>query len=349
MAFLKGDPDKKLIRDIDAARTSRDNLIERLKVAEALVPECKAAAQRLAVDSADDAALDRAEDEVRRAQDRVGTFSAALDEIKAQIVVLEKEQADRAGKKQRQATADEIEAIKVELAASWNVLDPAITRATEAARRMSDVVLDAHPLTAFLMNVRTELGPAVTMIVADAEARAKATIAGTAPPTISKASPALVETPKPEPVKLERLFAIQPIMFANTAGHIRRVPRFSHVDLNEQQAAHARRMQVVTDDPQRIKELTRRRASQQLPELHHCFDLDKGTPPSGDPNLMIRHSSTGSGRGVSDVSDVSDVFDATPTKEGPFEIYQGKPQDMMVPVTPAVGTGTRKAEDGEDR
>ncbi len=320
MAFsLKGDPDKRLARNLEAARASRDNLIERLKVAEALIPERRGAAQKLACDGADDVALDYAEAELRRAQDRVATLSAALDEVKVQIVALEKEQAERADTKQRQATAAEIEEIKAEFNTAVGVnLDAAIARAIDASRRMSDIVLDAHPLTALLMNVTADLGPAVAMIVSDAEARAKAVIAGTAPPTLGKAPPVLVEMPKPAP-QLQQFFTLQPGMFADATGATRRVPRYCFVELNPQQSAHAIRMKgvCVPADP-RVKEFKKfaAGATQQPPEPHLCQDWDHGSPPRHDPELVVRNKFV---------------------QSSPFQqLDRGPPYAIAVRVTPAV-------------
>ncbi len=329
MAFsLKGDPDKRLTRDLEAACASRDNLLERLKAAEAAIPERRAAAQRLAVDGADDAALDRAEDDLRKAQDRVATLSAALDEVKAQIVVFEKEQAERADKKQRQATAGEIEQIGMEFNTAVGAnLDAAIARAIDASRRMSDIVLDAHPLTALLMNVRRDLSPAVAMISRDAEARKQATLAGSAPPTLSKAPPALVEMPEPALELLQQFFVLQPGIFTDAAGATRRVPRFSFAELNPQQAAHAIRMGGVCEpaDP-RVKEFKKLRAgaTQQPPEPHLCQDWDSGSPPRGDAELVI-HSKF--------------------VQSSPFQpLDRGRPYMAQVRVTPAVASRTSENE-----
>jgi hypothetical protein len=325
MAFsLKGDPDKRLARDLEAARASRDNLIERLAAAELLIPERKAAAQRLAVDGANDSALDASEAEVRKAQDRVTTLAAALEEIRTQIVALEKEEVERADKKQRQATAAEIEEIKVEFnTAAGTNLNAAIARAIDASRRMSDVVLDAHPLTALLMNVAADLGPAVAFIAHDAEARAKAVIAGTAPPTLGKAPPVLVvDMPKPA---RQGFFVLQPGTFVDDTGAIRRVPRYSFAELNPQQAAHAIRMGGVCEpaDP-RVKEFKKLRAgaTQQPPEPHLCQDWDSGSPPRGDAELVI-HSKF--------------------VQSSPFQpLDRGRPYMAQVRVTPAVAS---RAED----
>ena len=91
---FKSDPDKKLARDLDAARASRDGLVSRLKTADLATAERRTAAQRLARDGADDTMLDAAEAELRRAQDRITTLTAALGETEQQVAALERARED---------------------------------------------------------------------------------------------------------------------------------------------------------------------------------------------------------------------------------------------------------------
>src|ERR1700730_18747458 len=92
---------KKLTKDLATATATRDTLAERLKAAEQMVPERRSAAQRLAQDGADDHALDNAEQEVRKAEDRVSTLTAALQETTSQIQNIEQQLAELADQKQR--------------------------------------------------------------------------------------------------------------------------------------------------------------------------------------------------------------------------------------------------------
>ena len=115
---FKSDPEKKLARDLDAARASRDGLVNRLKAAELATAERRTAAQRLARDGADDTTLDAAEAELRRAQDRVTTLTAALAETEQQLASLERARDDAADKRLRAETAATIRALADEIADS---------------------------------------------------------------------------------------------------------------------------------------------------------------------------------------------------------------------------------------
>jgi hypothetical protein len=297
MALFPRDPEKKLQRDIETARTNRDSLVERLQAAELLVSERQAAAQRLAVAGADDAALDRAEAELRKAQDRVSTLSAALDEIKQRIVALEKGEAERADQKLRAATAATLEQRAVTLEGAAAGLDVAFAAFVTATAEAAIDCLDGKGLSIFAQSAKADLGPAVQVVARELRARAAATIAGTAPATLSKEPPALVEPPAPMP--RQTYFTVQLGMYLDATGALCRVPRCTFVELTSEQVQRALRLGGVCakDDP-RIPELRRKVADQQPPEPHLCQNWDTGELPVGDPGLLAHRSSTGSGHTV---------------------------------------------------
>ena len=78
-------------------QAARESLAERLKAAEAALGERRDAAERLAIASAADAELDRAEKNMRAADDRAKTLKAATTQLDEQIVTIERELADAAG------------------------------------------------------------------------------------------------------------------------------------------------------------------------------------------------------------------------------------------------------------
>ena len=106
---FKSDPEKKLARDLNAARTNRDKLAERLKATELALSERRAEAHRLARDGADDSELDAAEAALRSAQHRQSTLAAALIDVERQVQDLERGHDDLADKKVRAETAAVIE------------------------------------------------------------------------------------------------------------------------------------------------------------------------------------------------------------------------------------------------
>jgi multidrug efflux pump subunit AcrA (membrane-fusion protein) len=96
LGAFKSDPEKKLARDLSAARTNCDKLAERLKAIDSAVSERRAQAQRLARDGANDTDLDAAEAALRSAQDRRSTLAAALVDVEKQVLDLERAHDDPA-------------------------------------------------------------------------------------------------------------------------------------------------------------------------------------------------------------------------------------------------------------
>ena len=90
-------------------QTARKNLAERLNAAEATLRERCDAAERLAIAGAADAQLDRAETNMRAAEDRAKTLRAALTQLDEQIVMTERELADTKAQRDRDMVADEVE------------------------------------------------------------------------------------------------------------------------------------------------------------------------------------------------------------------------------------------------
>jgi hypothetical protein len=165
------------------------------------------------------------------------------------------------------------------------------------------------------------------MISRDAEARKQATLAGSAPPTLSKAPPVLVEMPKPA-TQLQEFFTLQPGMWTDYDGIKRTAQRHTIVGLSEKVAAVARNTEppgiCLPDDPRAaaLKKKLRKFGplTQQPPELWHCWNWDSGEAPVNDPNLVAHISTTGSRKTVFEPLD------------------RGPAYSMAVRVTPAVAS-----------
>jgi HK97 family phage prohead protease len=199
---FKSDPEKKVARDLDAARASRDALVKRLKAAELAATERKTAAQRLARDGADDATLDATEAELRRAQDRVTTLTAALAETEQQIVALASARDDAADKKLRAKTAATIRELADEIAVAASTFDSGAATLADASGRAAAIILDAKGLEVFTASVRAEVPAAVKMISQILRDRAAATLAGTAPAALPQAATMLMDgDQQDDPVK----------------------------------------------------------------------------------------------------------------------------------------------------
>ncbi|SHG08590.1 hypothetical protein [Bradyrhizobium erythrophlei] len=187
------DPQKKAQRDLDAARASRNSLIERRQIAETSAAEHRDKARKLAREGADDQTLSAAELDMRREQDRTATFTGAISDVEATIASLEGEIAQIIDQRCRNETATALTTLADKLAAAATAFDEPVGQLAEMARESALIVLDGHPLQVFMHAVREQVPPTIAVITNGLRDHAKAVLAGTLPPTLPK--------PAAEPVK----------------------------------------------------------------------------------------------------------------------------------------------------
>jgi hypothetical protein len=279
---VKSGESKKLEKALIAVESDRTDAAERMKVAQDALPRCDAEVQKLIHDRATDEALAAARTVRRDVQDQVADYTTAVARADERIADIKQKLARIADDEQRQATVREIEEIIAEFEATARDIDAAAARSVEASRRMGDVVLEARALQAFSQNVRVEFAAAVEAIVAGARARARATIDKSAPPTLAKALPVLVEPPSAPPPTVV-CFALRHVAWTDHQGVLRSASaNTANIELPE--AAAARGLQsgaVVLMSDQRVKQLARSRAELFVPDPARCELLDDSViPPS---------------------------------------------------------------------
>jgi hypothetical protein len=279
---FKPDPQKKLALDLDAARTNRDKLAERLKATGSAVSERRAEAQRLARDGADDADLAAAEAALRGAQDRRFTLAAALVDVERQVQDIERAQDDLADKKRRAETAAAIEKLALEVGEAATAFDAGAEKLAECTGRAAVIITDAKGLEIFATRARTEVDGAVAMISGLLRSRAGAVLNGKAPAGLPKPE-ALVAT-KPAPVALptKRVFAFEHLKWVDETGEVKTLARHMAGSIPQKLA-------VLAIEKGLADEATTPRA-RQLAEAHgggwmsvnegDCHDLNAdGAPP----------------------------------------------------------------------
>src|SRR5258707_5771559 len=112
MAFFKRElsPAERFESALKEKQAARQKLADRLGIAETVLGEKRAAAERLAVAGAANAQLDRAEANLRAVEDRAKTLRTALAELDEQIVSTERALADAKAQRDRDMVANEMEA-----------------------------------------------------------------------------------------------------------------------------------------------------------------------------------------------------------------------------------------------
>src|ERR1700738_685150 len=113
MAFFKRElsPVERFESALKDKQAARQKLADRLSIAETVLGEKRAAAERLAVAGAANAQLDRAEASMRAVEDRAKALRTALVEFDEQIVSTERALADAKAHRDRDVVADEMEAM----------------------------------------------------------------------------------------------------------------------------------------------------------------------------------------------------------------------------------------------
>jgi hypothetical protein len=192
--FTKTDPAVKSQRDLEAKlkakRTSRDDLVERRKVAEAGAAAHRAKACELAAEGANDTALSAAETAMRRELDRVETLIDAIAQIDVAIADLEKTIAQIVDQRCRAETAAAISALVEKWSSTTAAFNAAMNELVEVARDSAVIVVDAHPIKVFLEAVQAQVPPEADLITNVLQGRAKAVLEGTAPASLPRPAPA---------------------------------------------------------------------------------------------------------------------------------------------------------------
>jgi hypothetical protein len=278
---FKSDPEKKLARDLDAARVNQNRLVERSKAAELMVSERRAEAQRLARDGANDSELDAAEAALRSAQDRRSTLAAALVDVERQVQDLERAQDDLADRKLRAESAAIIEKLTLEVAEAATAFDAGAEKLAECTARAAAIITDAKGLETFATRARTEVSGAVAMISAMLRSRASEVLSGSAPPGLPKPEGPTPLKPRPASIPTKQIFALENLKWTNAAGAVEKMAKYM---IGEVPVALAERAisQNWADEPASA------RAQQMIAAFgggwrdvraDSCIDLDTGQRP----------------------------------------------------------------------
>jgi hypothetical protein len=184
MAFLKSNPEKALERDLAAATGANDKIAARLAEAELAVADLRMKAERLALDGADDAALDAAEAKTRAMTDRVTTLRAALAQSEARVADLRRERAEQADKKLRGETAAATELLAREMLDAATAFDAAAAVLADCTSRAAPTIYEATGLQKFAAICRAEVPAAADLVAKLLRSHAVGVLDGSAPATL---------------------------------------------------------------------------------------------------------------------------------------------------------------------
>jgi hypothetical protein len=246
----------------------RENLAERLNAAEATLGERRDAAERLAIAGAVDAQLDRAETNLRAAEDRAKTLRTALTQLDEQIAITERELADTKAQRDRDMIADEVEKMVAAIERAAPGFDAGATALVTAVTQSAASMLEATDLAANVDAVRREVLSAVRSVCA--ELRSTAVCARTGNTNIASRTAFEPEN------EYQLVYTLNPLLWREN-GEVRRVPAYARVELPKTLLLVALRHQYVDY-------LNARRA--QILIRVHGSGLFQGPPHADDPRLV---------------------------------------------------------------
>ncbi len=316
-------PEEKQAREIadkiadEIAR--REKNAGQLRTAETALVSCRATVERFALDG-DEGELDAALETQSTAEKKATALRAASVKIAATIADLEAEAAAVADRRQRQATAIEIEKVARDLERAGAAFAEVAAELAAASRRADDLVPDAHPLRVYTEAAALEVSPAVVMVAEVLRHRAVLTINGQAAAII----PGPVQPPPKlalvvEATPTQSVFIMKPARYRDRDGRQVACGQYRVHELPLEIAERALKTRVA------IPVTDKRRRDMIDPDLVRCQALD-------DSPLVEPKKST-----IEPIVS-SHVFETHPNV--------GKPYTMTVPVTPIepVAVGQRSAE-----
>jgi hypothetical protein len=276
MAFFKRElsPVDRFEAALRDKRAARQKLGDRLGLAEHLLGEKRAAAERLAVAGAANAVLDRADADMRVVDDRVKTLRAAVAELDEQIVTTERALADVRAQRERDTAADAIEAMAAAIEQAAPRFDAGAAALVDSVTRGAASIPEVTAFSANVEAMRREVLSAADLICWELRSAAVRTRAGNA----NAASDPLSET-EPSPgsdVERQLIYTLNPLLWRE-AGEVRRVPAFALVSL-------PRPLLAVALRHQHVDQLNARRV-QTLMHVHGN-GRSYGEPDPEDPRLV---------------------------------------------------------------
>jgi len=280
MCLFKLDAEKNLQKTLDAAKS----IAARLITAKTLLAEDHFMATQLARDNADDATLDKAENEIRGAQIRIDTLSAALIETDQQILQLENDLTVAADKKQREAIALEVEKIAEGFTSAAADVVTSLAALALQTESMARFLPDAAGLHSFAVRANAELPGSIEMLTMLIRAYTDDVLAGHAKVTLPQVE-AAAPLPAPPP-PTQWAFSAKSIKWTDASGTVQTQHAFFEVQLPPVVAARALRKGACVGINHELRKREHGFGSKKAkPDPADCIDLDSDVV-APDPRVV---------------------------------------------------------------
>jgi hypothetical protein len=230
MAFFKRElsPVERFESALKEKQAARQKLADRSAIAETVLGEKRAAAERLAVKGAANAQLDRAETNMRAVEERAKTLRAALAELDEQIASTERALAEAKAQRDRDAEADAIEAMAAAIEQAAPGFGAGAVALVEAVTKSAASVPEATRFSTSVDAVRREVLAAADLVCWELRSAAVRTRAGNANIT-HRAAPEPEQPPSPE-IERQLIYTLSPLLWRE-GSEVRRVSAFALVGL----------------------------------------------------------------------------------------------------------------------
>jgi len=230
MGFFKRElsPVERFERALKDKQAARQKLADRLSIAETVLAEKRAAAERLAVVGAANAQLDRAEANLRDVEERAKTLRAGLVEFDEQIASTERALADAKAQRDRELVAEKIEAVAAAIAQAAPGFNAGAAALVEAVTKSAASIPEATSFSTSVDAMRREVLSAADLICWELRTAAVRTRAGNANTAFS-ATPTPEQSPASE-IERQLIYTLNPLLWRE-ASEVCRVPAFALVGL----------------------------------------------------------------------------------------------------------------------
>jgi hypothetical protein len=226
------------------------------------------------VAGAANARLERAEVSMRAVEDRTKTLRAELQEFDEQVASAERALADAKAQRDRDATADQIEAMAAAIERAAPGFDNGATAMVEAVTKAAMSIPEATRFSSNVDAVRREVLAAADLICWELRSAAVRTRAGNA----NLANISLSESEQPASAEIERqlIYTLHPLQWRE-GDEVRKVAAFALVGL-------PKALLPIALQHQHVDHLNARRV-QTLMHIHGSAGIN-GEPEQDDPQLV---------------------------------------------------------------
>jgi hypothetical protein len=276
MAFFKRElsPVERFEGALAAKQDDRRKLAARLDIAEKMLVEKRANAEKLAVSGASAARLERAEAKMREVEERARTLRTEFADLDAQIAATERALTDAKAQRDRELAADQIEALAAAIERAGPGFGAGATALVEAVTRNQTAVTEATKFAASVDAIRREVMSATDLICWELRTIAVRTRAGNANAT--PAVPAEAEHTGPAEIERQRIYTLNPLLWRE-GSEVCKAPAFTMVGLPKALLPVALRHQHVDYlNARRVQTLMHVHGNAQgdLPDDAALIDLD---------------------------------------------------------------------------